>query len=97
MPMLLRLLCLLCVPRPQVTRGEVIVIDRYGGWQAAVLRLLAGMINPADNSFPADAMAQVGRGLMGLRNGCCHGSCSGCCDGGGVGRGLCGPPCWDQK
>ena len=44
----------------QVTRGEVLVIDRFGGWQAVVLNLLAGLINPADNSFPGDAMAQVG-------------------------------------
>ncbi|GAB4822876.1 hypothetical protein N2152v2_009922 [Parachlorella kessleri] len=48
---------------PKVTRGEILVIDRFGGWQAVVLNLLADLINPADNSFPGDAMAQVLSGI----------------------------------
>lgn len=37
------------------------MIDQYGGWQAAVLGILAGLYDAATSSFPSDTMQKVGR------------------------------------
>lgn len=44
----------------QVTGVDVYVVDRFGGWHAKVLAALAVMFDEATNTFPADAMQQVG-------------------------------------
>lgn len=44
----------------------ITVIDRYGGWQAAVMGVLAGLYDAGANKFPDDVLQQVGgRGVGG--------------------------------
>lgn len=46
-------------PPAKVARGDVYVVDRFGGWQAKVLGLLARLFDDAARAFPADALPQV--------------------------------------
>lgn len=46
-------------PPKKVASVEVYVVDRFGGWHAKVLACLAGLLDEATCTFPADAMQQV--------------------------------------
>ena len=44
---------------PKIVRGDVYVVDRYGGWQGRLLEILAAIYKDNKDSIPGDAMKQI--------------------------------------